>query len=181
MQVEKLPVSGLLLIRPTVHEDARGYFLETWHAEKYEELGLPNRFVQDNEAQSSKGVLRGLHYQIHRPQGKLVRVVEGEVFDVAVDIRHGSPTFGKWTGVHLTSTGKEQLWVPPGFAHGYCVLSETAVFSYKCTEIYLPELERSIHWNDPEIGIDWPLETPLVSPRDDAAPLLKDAEIDIEQ
>lgn len=177
MHVEQLPVSGLLLIRPTVHEDARGYFLETWHANKYEELGLPSTFVQDNESLSSRGVLRGLHYQIRRPQGKLVRVVEGEVFDVAVDLRPGSLTFGKWTGVHLTSKGKEQLWVPPGFAHGYCVLSEKALFSYKCTDIYLPEVERSIHWNDPEIGVKWPIDNPLVSPRDEAAPLLKDAEI----
>jgi len=174
MQIQRLAIPDLILITPDVYRDERGYFQETWHGARYAEYGIPEDFVQDNEARSSRGVLRGLHYQLAHPQGKLVRVVEGEVFDIAVDIRIGSPTFRKWKGVRLNSELKQQLYVPPGFAHGYCVLSETALFSYKCTEYYHPEDEYSLLWNDPDLGIEWPVERPIVSPKDQAAPRLKE-------
>ena len=166
-------------ILPTVHEDERGYFMETWQARHFRDAGIDMDFVQDNFSQSSKGTLRGLHFQIEQPQGKLVRVVSGEVFDVAVDLRRSSSSFGQWAGEILSADNKHQLWVPPGFGHGFLVLSDTAEFEYKCTDYYAPEFERSIRWDDPDIGISWPLaksELPVLSPKDAKAPLLKDAE-----
>ena len=166
-------------IVPTVHEDARGYFMETWQARRFHDAGIDLDFVQDNFSQSSKGTLRGLHFQIEQAQGKLVRVVSGEVFDVAVDMRRSSPNFGKWVGEILSADNKHQLWVPPGFAHGFLVLSDTAMFEYKCTDYYAPEFERSVRWDDPEIGINWPLEKgeqPVLSPKDREAPFLRDAD-----
>ena len=166
-------------IVPTVHEDARGYFMETWQARRFHDAGIDLDFVQDNFSESSKGTLRGLHFQIEQAQGKLVRVVSGEVFDVAVDMRRSSPNFGKWVGEILSADNKHQLWVPPGFAHGFLVLSDTAMFEYKCTDYYAPEFERSVRWDDPEIGINWPLEKgeqPVLSPKDREAPFLRDAD-----
>jgi len=166
-------------ITPTVFEDSRGHFMETWQSRRFRDAGIDAEFVQDNLSESSKGTLRGLHYQIEQPQGKLVRVVSGEVFDVAVDLRRSSPNFGKWVGETLSARNRHQLWVPPGFGHGFLVLSDTAVFEYKCTDFYAPEFERSIRWNDPDIGIEWPLaddEQPVLSEKDAAAAFLKDAE-----
>jgi dTDP-4-dehydrorhamnose 3,5-epimerase len=156
MKVIETTLPGVLIIEPQVHGDARGFFVETWHAQRYAEHGLPERFVQDNHSRSSRGVLRGLHYQLQQPQGKLVRVALGEVFDVAVDIRRGSPSFGQWAGVRLSGENHRQFYVPPGFAHGFCTLSETADFLYKCTDYYHPQSERGVLWNDPDIGIEWP-------------------------
>lgn len=156
MKVIPTDLAGVVIIEPLVHGDARGFFQETYHARRYAEQGLPAEFVQDNHSRSRRGVLRGLHYQLHRPQGKLVRVVTGEVFDVAVDIRRGSPSFGRWAGVHLSGDNYRQFYVPPGFAHGFCVLSETADFLYKCTDYYDPEGEYGVAWDDPDLGIRWP-------------------------
>src|SRR3546814_4413272 len=161
----------VVLIEPAVFPDARGFFLESWNARRFAEAGIDAAFVQDNHSRSVRGTLRGLHYQIERTQGKLVRVTQGEVFDVAVDIRRSSPTFGRWVGARLSAANKAMLWVPPGFAHGFCVLSEAAGFLYKCTDFYAAQHERSIRWDDPDIGIDWPLQAgvaPSVSPRDAA-------------
>ena len=168
----KLP--GVLIIEPRVFGDTRGFFMETFSQEKYETIGLKEKFVQDNLSFSSRGVLRGLHYQNPNSQGKLVSVVQGEVFDVAVDIRTGSPTFGQWVGVNLSGANHRQLWVPPGFAHGFCVLSDTGYFTYKCTDIYTPSAEGGVMWNDPDIGIEWPVEKPLLSDKDEVYPRLKD-------
>ena len=154
----KTSIEGVYIIEPTVFGDNRGYFMESYSKRDFEEAGLTMNFVQDNESKSKKGVLRGLHFQTKHTQGKLVRVVEGEVFDVAVDLRAGSPTFGKWTGVTLTAENKRQFYIPEGFAHGFLVLSETATFQYKCTDYYAPEYDGGVLWNDPEIGIEWPLE-----------------------
>lgn len=154
----KTSIRDLYIVEPTVFGDNRGYFMESYSKRDFQEVGLIMNFVQDNESKSKKGVLRGLHFQTKHTQGKLVRVVEGEVFDVAVDLREGSPTFGKWEGVLLTAENKRQFYVPKGFAHGFLVLSEIATFQYKCTDYYTPEHEGGILWNDPEIGIDWPLE-----------------------
>jgi dTDP-4-dehydrorhamnose 3,5-epimerase len=165
----------VLLIQPDVHRDDRGFFVETYHVERYAETaGIDRPFVQDNHSRSVRGTLRGLHAQIARPQGKLIRVSRGEVFDVAVDIRHGSPTFGRHVGVLLTAEGFEQLWVPEGFAHGFCVVSETADLQYKCTDVYDPTSEVTIAWDDPEIGIAWPVESPLLSGKDQAGMRLAD-------
>jgi dTDP-4-dehydrorhamnose 3,5-epimerase len=170
MQVTPTRLSSVLLIEPKVFGDARGYFFETWHKERYAEAGLPREFVQDNVSRSQRGILRGLHLQNPFAQGKLVHVLEGEVFDVAVDVRVGSPDFGKWFGAHLSSDNKKQVYVPPGFAHGFCVLSESALFAYKCTELYHPETELSIAWNDPAIGIEWPMTSaPQLSKKDSEA------------
>jgi len=177
MQVIRGPLDGLLVIEPRVHRDVRGCFLEAWHRERYAEIGLPAAFVQDNVSTSRRAVLRGLHYQVGRPQGKLVSVVQGEIFDVAVDIRPGSPSFGRWFGVCLSSETGRQLYVPEGFAHGFLVLSETAVVYYKCTAAYMPEGDRSIRWNDAAIGVEWPLPDPILSDKDRTAPLLCEAEI----
>jgi dTDP-4-dehydrorhamnose 3,5-epimerase len=162
MKVTETRIPGVLIIEPKVFGDSRGFFLETWQRDRYAAQGLPGEFVQDNMASSRKGVLRGLHVQHPHSQGKLVQVLQGQVFDVAVDVRHGSPWFGKWTGVHLSGSSRRQFWVPAGFAHGYYVLSDEAVFAYKCTDFYHPEHEFSVRWDDPAIGIDWPLEGPPV-------------------
>jgi dTDP-4-dehydrorhamnose 3,5-epimerase len=147
-----------VVIEPQVFGDARGFFLETWSARKFAELGLHMPFVQDNWSRSRQGILRGLHFQVRHPQGKLVRVTQGEVFDVAVDLRRSSPTFGKWTGVHLSAESFRAFYIPPGFAHGFYVLSESADFQYKCTDLYAPEFERTLAWNDPALAIRWPLD-----------------------
>lgn len=173
MKVVESAIPGVLVIEPRVFGDQRGFFLETWQRERYGSYGVALEFVQDNMAASSRGVLRGLHVQHPHAQGKLVQVIHGEVFDVAVDIRRGSPWFGRWTGVRLSGGNRRQFWVPAGFAHGYCVLSDEAVFSYKCTEFYHPENEFSILWNDPAIGIDWPLAgAPQLSDKDRGASTL---------
>ena len=156
IKVTKAPIDGLYIIEPTVHGDSRGYFMETYNQKDMEEAGLNMTFVQDNESMSRKGVLRGLHYQKQYPQGKLVRVIEGEVFDVAVDLRKDSPTFGQWFGVVLSDENKKQFYISPGFAHGFLVLSDVARFCYKCTDFYHPGDEGGLAWNDPEIGIKWP-------------------------
>lgn len=174
MNVVDTPLAGLKVIEPRVFEDPRGFFLETYHAARYAAAGLPTSFVQDNWSRSQKGTLRGLHFQHPKAQGKLVWCPRGAVWDVAVDVRRSSPTFGKWFAVELTEANKKQLWVPPGFAHGFCVLSDSADFVYKCTETYAPEYELVIRWDDPAIGITWPLKEPLLSKKDLAAPLLAD-------
>jgi dTDP-4-dehydrorhamnose 3,5-epimerase len=164
----------VILVEPDVHRDQRGFFLETYHARKYAEGGVPGPFVQDNHSRSVQGTLRGLHAQREHPQGKLVRAVEGEMFDVAVDIRPSSPTFGRWVGVRLSGENFRQLYIPPGFAHGFCVLSEVVHVEYKCTDFYRPEDEIGIAWDDPEIGITWPLSEPVISAKDRALPRLRD-------
>ena len=176
MEVVKTPIEDVLLIKPQVFGDERGYFVETWQKERYEAAGINLPFVQDNHSKSTKGILRGLHFQKQHPQGKLVMVSLGEVFDVAVDIRKGSPTFGKWFGAILNQENQNQLWIPPGMAHGFVVLSDVAHFHYKCTDFYHPGDEGSIRWNDPTIGIDWPYkEEPVLSAKDQIAPFFKDA------
>ncbi|WP_448586842.1 dTDP-4-dehydrorhamnose 3,5-epimerase [Thermaurantiacus sp.] len=179
MKVEPLAIPEVKLIRPRVHGDARGFFLETFNERLFEAHGLPISWAQDNHSRSARGVLRGLHYQLRAPQGKLVRVSRGRVFDVAVDIRRPSSTFGQWTGAELTDEGLEMLWIPPGFAHGFLVLSEVADVQYKCTTLWDPDSDRGIRWDDPAIGIAWPLdgEAPLLSPRDGALPLLAEARV----
>ena len=172
MNVIQTDLPGVLIIEPRVFGDARGFFMETWHQRRYAESGLPERFVQDNISQSRRGILRGLHYQYPQAQGKLVYVLQGEVYDVAVDIRVGSPSFGRWEGVTLSENNKRQLYIPPGFAHGFCVTSDTALFAYKCTEFYNPVAERCVRWNDPKIDVKWPLEEPILSDKDGLAPLL---------
>ena len=167
MTVTETEIPEVLLVHPRVFEDDRGYFLETFHQDRYEAVGITTTFVQDNHSRSSKGVLRGLHYQLKKAQDKLIYVVRGEIFDVAVDIRRGSPTFGKWTGAILSEKNKSQLFIPKGFAHGFYVLSETADVVYKCTDMYDPTDDYGIFWNDPAIGIQWPLEgEPAVSQKD---------------
>lgn len=158
----------IVLVQPDIHEDERGHFLETYQAQRYAKHGITDSFVQDNLSYSTKGVLRGLHYQLGNPQGKLVWVVSGEVFDVAVDIRRNSPTFGRWVGITLSSENYSQIFVPQGFAHGFCVTSETAVLSYKCTRYYAPQQERGIRWDDPSLDIDWPIGDPVLSEKDRA-------------
>ncbi|HLM46497.1 MAG TPA: dTDP-4-dehydrorhamnose 3,5-epimerase [Myxococcaceae bacterium] len=176
MNVLTTELAGLLIIEPKVFGDERGFFLETFNAQRYAEAGIPGPFVQDNYSRSVKGTLRGLHFQEPQPQGKLVSVVAGAVWDVAVDIRKGSPTFGKWVGVELTADNKRQFWVPPGFAHGFYVLSESADFQYKCTALYAPQHDRGLRWDDPDLAISWPLSgSPKLSAKDAAAPRLKDA------
>lgn len=175
MQVTNTRIDGVKIIQPKVFGDARGFFLETFEKKRYQEmLKIDLDFVQDNHSRSSKGVLRGLHFQKLNPQGKLVRVVRGEVFDVVVDIRKGSPTYGAWEGVVLSEENKTQFWVPPGLAHGFVVLSETADFEYKCTDYYNPAHEGCLLWNDPAIGIEWPIENPLLSEKDKIGKLLED-------
>lgn len=175
MDLVHLPLAGLTLLRPRVFPDERGYFLETHHQKKLDNLGFSERFVQDNLSFSRRGVLRGLHYQYPAWQGKLIFAVQGEIFDVVVDIRRDSPTFGKWHGVHLNDRTHEQLYVPPGFAHGFCVLSETAHVLYKCTAYYAPGEEYTLLWNDPALGIDWPIQQPILTDKDAQGKPLKDA------
>ena len=172
MNVVETGLPGVLVFEPKVFGDERGFFMETWHADRYEEAGLPARFVQDNLSFSQCGVLRGLHFQNPDQQGKLVYVLQGEVYDVAVDIRVGSPTFGEWEAVVLSSENKRQFYVPEGFAHGFLVTSDAALFAYKCTARYNAKAEASVLWNDPEISIEWPVETPLLSEKDRVAPTL---------
>lgn len=172
-------LTDVLVLEPRVFGDARGFFLESFNARRFAEAtGVRAEFVQDNQSRSARGVLRGLHYQIRQPQGKLVRVVRGRVFDVAVDLRRSSPAFGRWAGVELSEDNHRQLWIPPGFAHGFLVLSESADFLYKATDYYAPEHERAIRWDDPSVGIDWPIaeQAPLLSAKDRAAPSLAAAE-----
>lgn len=178
MQIQKTEIPDLLIIEPKVFGDDRGFFYESFNERRFAELtGVNPRFVQDNHSRSSRNVLRGLHYQIRQPQGKLVRVTAGEVFDVAVDMRRSSPTFGRWVGVTLSAENKRQFWIPEGFAHGFVVTSESAEFLYKTTDYWAPEHERSVRWDDPAIGIQWPLEgTPQLSAKDQAGVLLADAE-----
>ena len=172
MEFRRLALPEVILVVPDVHRDARGFFLETYHAGKYKAGGIDAAFVQDNHSRSTKDTLRGLHAQWRKPQGKLVRTLQGEIFDVAVDARRGSPTFGKWFGARLTSENHHQLWVPAGFVHGFCVLSETAEVEYKCTDLYDPGGELGVRWDDPAIGIDWPIRQPILSAKDAAAPVL---------
>lgn len=180
MKVIETSLPGVVIVEPRVFGDERGFFLESWNRNAFAGHDLPVEFVQDNHSRSSQGVLRGLHYQIQKPQGKLVRVTQGEVFDVAVDLRRSSPSFGKWTGVVLSAQNHRMFWVPPGFAHGFYVLSESADFQYKCTEYYAPEHERSLQWNDPAVGVEWPLvngQQPIVSDKDRDCPPM--AELDV--
>lgn len=169
MEFRRLALPEVILVVPDVHRDARGFFLETYHARKYREGGIDATFVQDNQSRSRRGTLRGLHAQLRSPQGKLVRAAKGEIWDVAVDIRPGSATFGKWVGATLDEENAHQLWVPPGFAHGFCVLSEQADVEYKCSALYDPGDEIAIQWNDPAIGVRWPIAEPVLSARDQAA------------
>ncbi len=172
MRLESTSLPGVLVVEPTVVRDERGFFLEVFHAAKLAALGLDVAFVQDNHSSSRRGTLRGLHIQTVEPQGKLVRCVEGEIFDVAVDVRRGSPEFGRWHGALLSADNFLQLWIPPGFAHGFAVTSERAQVEYKCTTPFRPEGDLAIRWNDPTIGVEWPLATPLLSAKDAAAPTL---------
>jgi dTDP-4-dehydrorhamnose 3,5-epimerase len=170
MRVVSTEIPGVIIIEPTVHIDQRGFFLETYHEERYAEVGITGPFVQDNHSRSVPGVLRGLHYQVARPQGKLVRCVRGMVFDVAVDVRRGSSTFGRWVGVWLSEENRRQLWIPPGFAHGFCVTGDTSEIEYKCTAKYDPADEAGIIWNDPVIGIEWPIQKPILTAKDAGYP-----------
>ncbi|HEX6201657.1 MAG TPA: dTDP-4-dehydrorhamnose 3,5-epimerase [Thermoanaerobaculia bacterium] len=175
MRFRETAIPGVLVVEPDVHRDERGFFLETYHREKYRAGGLDAVFVQDNHSRSVARTLRGLHAQLRRPQGKLVRAVRGEIFDVAVDIRRGSPTFGRWVGERLSDDDFFQLWVPPGFAHGFCVLSEIAEVEYKCTALYDRDDEIALAWDDPGIAIDWPVAEPILSAKDRAALTLAEA------
>jgi len=174
MRVLETALPGVLILEPDVFEDQRGYFLETYHQERYDEAGLDCPFVQDNLSYSVRGSLRGLHYQYPHGQAKLVQVIKGEVFDVAVDIRRGSPTFGQWIGEKLSDKNRRQMFIPEGFAHGFRVLSDTAIFVYKCSDFYTPDSERGILWSDPDLGIEWPCEEPLLSEKDSKYPYLGD-------
>jgi dTDP-4-dehydrorhamnose 3,5-epimerase len=179
MQLLPADIPDVLVVEPKVFGDARGFFMESWNRRAFAQAGLDAEFVQDNHSLSRRGVLRGLHYQIREPQGKLVRVTSGEVFDVAVDLRRSSPTFGRSVGMRLSAQNRLMMWIPPGFAHGFLVLSEAADFLYKTTAYYHPEHDRSLRWDDPALGIDWPLDgiEPIVSAKDAAAPLLVQAEV----
>lgn len=179
VQVSPTDLPGVLLIEPTVFRDARGVFVETYHARRYEEAGITERFVQDNSSRSVRGTVRGLHFQEPHAQGKLVMAVEGAVFDVVVDVRRGSPSFGKWCAVELSADNLRQIYVPPGYAHGFCVTTETAVFLYKCTDFYSPKDERGILWNDPALEIPWPVSSPVISNKDRAYRTLKEMEPDL--
>lgn len=174
MKVIETKLPGVILLEPDLYPDDRGWFLETWSRKRYEDAGVGEKFVQDNVSFSAKDILRGLHFQYPKSQGKLVQVLSGEVFDVAVDIRVGSPAFGGWVSAALSQSSHKQMYVPAGFAHGFCVLSETAIFSYKCTDYYSPSGEFGIVWNDPDIGIDWPVTAPVLSKKDAGYPLLRD-------
>ncbi|MHC1654814.1 dTDP-4-dehydrorhamnose 3,5-epimerase [Stenotrophomonas maltophilia] len=178
MKVVETRLQGCKIIEPAVFGDARGYFFESWNAGRFAEHGLPAAFVQSNISSSSRGVLRGLHYQWPRSQGKLVTVLEGEVYDVAVDIRRGSPTFGQWEALVLSAENRRQFWIPEGFAHGFAVLSETALFHYLCTDVYVKEADAAVRWNDADIAVDWPVSAPTLSAKDENAPFLKDIDED---
>jgi dTDP-4-dehydrorhamnose 3,5-epimerase len=179
VKVIETEIPGVLIVEPRVFGDARGFFMETYRSERYAQWGIPEHLVQDNLSRSGRGVLRGLHLQHPYSQGKLVQVYDGEVFDVAVDIRIGSPTFGRWLGVSLSGENRHQLWIPPGFAHGFCVTSDYALFGYKCSDFYHPETELGIRWDDPDIGIRWPLDgEPDLSAKDIDAAMLHDIPVD---
>jgi len=177
MKVIGTELEGVLIVEPDVFQDRRGYFMETYHQKRYAASGIDKPFVQDNLSYSVKGTLRGLHYQIHHEQGKLIQVIRGEIFDVAVDIRQGSPTFGQWTFARLSESNRLQIYVPEGFAHGFCVLSEDALVMYKCTNFYEPGAERGVLWSDPGLGISWPVQEPLLSPKDSVSPKLEEIPI----
>ena len=174
-----LSIPDVVLIKPDVHRDERGFFFESWQKNKFAKAGIDQEFVQDNHSRSSKNVLRGLHYQIRQPQGKLIRAIVGEVFDVAVDLRRSSPSFGKWVSANLSSENFNMLWIPPGFAHGFLVLSDVAEFVYKATDFYAPQYERCILWNDRDLGIDWPISghEPILSEKDSKGKLFREAEV----
>lgn len=175
MTVRETSLPGVLVVEPRVFGDARGFFVERYQAGRYAEAGIPATFVQDNHSRSTRGTLRGLHFQRCHPQGKLVEAIRGRIWDIAVDVRPGSPTFGQWEGVTLTEDSHRQLWVPPGFAHGFCVLSDEADVLYKCTDVYRPDDEGGVRWDDPDLGIEWPLdEAPLLSVKDRSLPSLAD-------
>ena len=178
MKAINCELEGLLIIEPDVYGDHRGFFLESWNRQRYRDAGIDVDFVQDNFSLSQRGTLRGMHFQNPLSQGKLVSVWQGEVFDVAVDIRRHSPTFGRWSGVNLTAENKRQFYVPSGFAHGFAVLSETALFHYKCPEVYSPQNELGFRWDDPDVGIRWPVATPRLSPRDAGAPFLRELPVE---
>jgi dTDP-4-dehydrorhamnose 3,5-epimerase len=175
LDIRETSLPGVLLIEPRVFGDDRGFFMETYRADVLREAGITDAFVQDNHSRSARGVLRGLHYQEPNAQGKLVRCTRGAIFDVAVDIRRGSPSFGRWFGLELSDANKRMLWIPPGFAHGFCALEDHSDLVYKCTTLYDAASDRSIFWNDPDIGIGWPIEEPILSAKDAAAPRLRDA------
>jgi dTDP-4-dehydrorhamnose 3,5-epimerase len=180
MNISNAAITDIKILTPRIYKDERGFFMETYHQEKYSQMGINHQFVQDNHSGSSRGVLRGLHYQIHQPQGKLIWLVEGEIFDVAVDLRRSSITFGQWFGMSLTAESKYQLWIPPGFAHGFYVISEWAEVIYKATDLYAPQWERTLLWNDPKINIQWPVQPgfyPQVSEKDAGGKSLQDAEL----
>lgn len=179
MKLTRTAIDDVVIIEPTVFGDDRGFFMESWNAARFAEAGIDVAFVQDNHSRSARGVLRGLHYQVNQPQGKLVRVAAGRVFDAVVDLRRGSPSFGKWVGVELSADNKRMLWVPPGLGHGFLTLEDGTDFLYKCTEYYSPKDERSIRWDDPTIGIEWPLDglAPRLSAKDDAGQSFSEAEV----
>jgi dTDP-4-dehydrorhamnose 3,5-epimerase len=180
MEFTATQIPDVIVIDPVVFEDQRGYFMETWQAQKFADAGIDAKFVQDSQSRSTQGTIRGLHYQIEQAQGKLIRVIQGEAFDVLVDLRKSSPTFGQWVGEILSAGNRKIIWVPPGFAHGFQVLSDSADFEYRCTDFYAPEHERTIRWDDPDIAIDWPLQDgqePILSDKDLAGVALKDAEV----
>jgi dTDP-4-dehydrorhamnose 3,5-epimerase len=180
MEFTATQIPDVIVIDPVVYEDARGFFMETWQEHKFRDAGIDAKFVQSNHSRSSRGTLRGLHYQVLQPQGKLIRVLHGEIYDVAVDLRKSSPTFGQWVGETVSAGNRKLIWIPPGFAHGFLTLSEYADFEYFLTDFYAPQHERTICWNDPDLAIDWPLATglePLLSDKDAAGVLLKDAEV----
>jgi dTDP-4-dehydrorhamnose 3,5-epimerase len=174
LRFEPTDLPGVVVIEPDVHRDGRGFFLETYHADKYRAAGITGPFVQDNHSRSTAGTLRGLHLQLRRPQGKLVRVIEGEIYDVAVDVRVGSPAFGRWVGVTISAESFRQCYIPPGFAHGFCVTSPTAQVEYKCTDVYDPESEIGLAWDEPAFGITWPVRQPVLSARDRRHPPVAD-------
>jgi dTDP-4-dehydrorhamnose 3,5-epimerase len=170
---------GVVIVEPQVHADGRGCFFESYHARRYADAGLPDQFVQDNHSCSARGTIRGLHYQLRRPQAKLVRVIRGAIFDVAVDIRRGSSTFGRWVGVELSADNKRQLFIPAGFAHGFCVLADVSEVEYKCTDYYVPDDQRGVLWNDPAIGVSWPVADPMLSEKDRTYPPLSPTRDDL--
>jgi dTDP-4-dehydrorhamnose 3,5-epimerase len=179
VNVIQTAIPGVLVIEPVIRADARGFFVEVWHEQRYRSAGIDLSFVQDNHSRSGRGTLRGLHYQVQHAQGKLVRVAAGEVFDVAVDLRRSAPTFGRWVSTVLSGENHRQIWIPPGFAHGFYVMSESADLLYKCTDLYAPQYDRTLQWDDPEVGVEWPLSgtVPLLSPKDQAGVPLRDAEV----
>lgn len=178
MKITRCELEGLLILEPKVFGDARGFFMETWNQRRYTEAGLAGDFVQDNLSSSRRGTLRGLHFQNPASQGKLVSVLDGEVFDVAVDLRRSSATFGRWHGLTLSSVNRQQFFIPPGFAHGFVVMSETAMFHYKCTDFYTPANELTVRWDDPEVGIQWPIRNPVLSEKDARGLRLRDVPVD---